>query len=100
MDTAFAAHQRDVFAANFSNVMTPDERDILITKFVDSDMGKKQQLLIARGWSASNVGLMSIFRTWLQEFEPEAYNTLLPAPEDRSKEAWLSWRLDAKLPEA
>lgn len=99
MDSAFLTHQRKVFTVNFSDLLSAEVRDALITKFLKSDIGKKNQLLIDRGWSAANVGLMTILRTWLQEFEPDAHNMLLPAPEDRSIEAWLAWQLDSKLPD-
>jgi Initiator Replication protein len=101
MESAFSAHQRRVFNTNFSDSMSPAARDVLISKFLKSEGEKLSVLpLLSRGWSASNVGLMTIFRTWLQETDPESHNALLPAPEDRSIEAWKSWKLESSLPEA
>lgn len=94
MDEAFSLHQRDVFAKNLL-AMSAEDRDELAQLFLDSDKGKANLALVERsGWTTENVGLMAVFRGWLKEFQVDAYNRLLPYPQDRTIEAWMSWKLD------
>jgi hypothetical protein len=48
-----------------------------------------------RGWSAKNVGALTILRGWLATDRPEVLDQILTNPEDKNFDAWMAWRLDA-----
>jgi hypothetical protein len=92
----FANHKRQVFRENFFEVLKEADRTAMFEKFAASEYGRSQQLLLAKGMgSANTAAFASIYLGWLEEHDQDTLQKLLPSPEDRSFEAWLSWRLDA-----
>lgn len=90
---AFAAHQAAQFQAGLVQLQEAARRK-LIADFEASDEGRKTQLLWQRkGWDR-NAPAMAVLRGWMQHARPEMLDLLLPAPQDRSFESWMAWRLD------
>jgi len=42
----------------------------------------------------NNVPATAVLRGWVLKSQPDFLDMLLPAPQDRSFEDWVAWRLD------
>ena len=89
----FERHQARTFAGNLFSV-EEGQRNTWLRSFEQSPDGTKAQLLLRRGWDASNTGALSLLKTWLSRHHPAVLDALLPNPEDKALEAWMAWRLD------
>lgn len=90
---AFAAHQASVFQKNLDELGV-EKRDALIADFERSEVGQKTKILWqSKGWGR-NLPAMTVLRTWVQRKNPELLDALLPAPQDRTFEHWMAWRLE------
>ncbi|EKD97771.1 MAG: hypothetical protein ACD_23C00750G0012 [uncultured bacterium] len=90
----FARHVSEVFAVKLYELDDVD-RDEIIRSFEASPSVVKAKLLMERGWSAKNVGALTILRGWLATDRPEVLDQILTNPEDKNFDAWMAWRLDA-----
>jgi hypothetical protein len=84
----------EVFAVKLYELDDVD-RDEIIRSFEASPSVVKAKLLMERGWSAKNVGALTILRGWLATDRPEVLDQILTNPEDKNFDAWMAWRLDA-----
>lgn len=94
MKELFAKHQANVFSERFF-ALPETEQNSITADFESSPDGKSAKLLLSKqGWSAKNVGAMTMLRKWAKENNPTLLSSLLSNPEDTNFEAWLAWRLE------
>lgn len=73
----------------------PQERRLaLIADFEASPDFGKARMLFNKGWEKPSMGAWTVFKSWLLRERPVDVDDLLPNPEDRSLDAWLTWRLE------
>jgi plasmid replication initiation protein len=89
----FARHQGDVFITRLFE-LPEAQRQALINEFEESPSGTKAQLLLAKGWTAKNIGALSLLRAWVASERRALFEQMLVNPQDRNFDAWMAWRLD------
>lgn len=94
LQAAFAARQKERFAQSLFELPQEQRQQILADFAASADSAAAKPLLEKRGWELSNVGALRILHNWIARERADLLELLLPAPEDRSVEAWMAWRAD------
>lgn len=89
----FEKHQRDRFA-QWLFERSEDERTALVEAFRNSlESNPGARMMMKRAITPSDFSSQALLRAWMAKARPEVMETALPAPEDRTFENWMAWKL-------
>lgn len=93
--SAFEQHQHSVFTTSLFG-LDEGSRKAILDEFESSDRFDQVRVLLGDGWTPKGRGALTILRAWLKEVKNETWSDLLPNPEDKAMDSWMTWKMESQ----